>query len=273
MAVLRFHLALPIKITQLQTKEQMQGSICQEYQLSSVSVPITYLRTGKMTAAWTTGSVLDHPTRTLQEWTVQRMRTCCGSEINHLVKGMKGTMVCLFPSGREAHEEPALDLCAEAELRRTGVDSGSHENACLSPVGVQLTDTPWCALSLPSAHDKAISPTAALGQQLHMEKEVLSYEILDSSNRQLPTLLHTLSMPRGQTVLSPASFPTSSDSLLLFFLRGLLPASPACLMPSWHTNAFSEKPHMLYGDGSQHTGINNLAKWSNPNLSEWPTVR
>ena len=28
---------------------------------------------------------------------------------------------------------------------------------------------------------------------------------------------------------------------------------------------------MLYGDGSQHTGINNLAKWSNPNLSEWPT--
>ena len=54
---------------------------------------------------------------------------------------MKGTMVCLFPSGREAHEEPALDLCAEAELRRTGVDSGSHENACLSPVGVQLTDT------------------------------------------------------------------------------------------------------------------------------------
>ena len=51
-------------------------------------------------------------------------------------------MVCLFPSGREAHEEPALDLCAEAELRRTGVDSGSHENACLSPVGVQLTDTP-----------------------------------------------------------------------------------------------------------------------------------
>ena len=60
----------------------------------------------------------------------------------HLVKGMKGTMVCLFPSGREAHEEPALDLCAEAELRRTGVDSGSHENACLSPVGVQLTDTP-----------------------------------------------------------------------------------------------------------------------------------
>ena len=33
----------------------MQGSICQEYQLSSVSVPITYLRTGKMTAAWVHG--------------------------------------------------------------------------------------------------------------------------------------------------------------------------------------------------------------------------
>lgn len=73
-----------------------------------------------------------------------------------------------------------------------------------------------------------------------MEKEVLSYETLDSSNRQLPTLLHTLSVPKGQTVLSPASFPTSSDSLFLFFLRGLLPTPPACLTSSWHINAFNE---------------------------------
>lgn len=62
---------------------------------------------------------------------MQRMATCCGSEVNLV----KGSVVCLFPSGREAPEEPeaaALDLCAEAELTRTRVDSGSHEDACPS---------------------------------------------------------------------------------------------------------------------------------------------
>lgn len=71
---------------------------------------------------------------------MQRMRTCCGSEVNHLVKG---TVVCLFPSGREAPEEPegaALDLCAEAELTRTRVDSGSREDACPSLYCGRATD-------------------------------------------------------------------------------------------------------------------------------------
>lgn len=69
----------------------------------------------------------------------------------HLVKG---TTVRLFPSGREAHEEPALDLCAEAERRRTGVDSGIHENACLSLYCGSATDRHALRCPKPPLHSQ-----------------------------------------------------------------------------------------------------------------------
>lgn len=115
----------------------MQGSICQEYQLSSVSVPITYLRAGKTTAAWTTEVRLGPPDshtsgNHAENEDLLRLRD------QHLVRKAG----CLFPSGREAHEEPALDLCAEAERREgPGWTAVSMKMpVCLSTVGVQLTD-------------------------------------------------------------------------------------------------------------------------------------